>query len=88
MFEVVISRSARRCLTRMPAKTAQIIRGKITVLATDPLAQHNNVTPLRGIEGFRLRVGDWRVLYRLDIPAQILRITNIVPIVPRGGACS
>ncbi|MYC81264.1 MAG: type II toxin-antitoxin system RelE/ParE family toxin [Acidobacteria bacterium] len=85
MFEVVISKSARRCLTRMPAKTAQIIRGKITAVATDPLAQHNNVTPLRGIEGFRLRVGDWRVLYQLDIPAQILRITNILP---RGGAYS
>ena len=85
MFEVVISKSARRCLTRMPAKTAQIIRGKITAVAADPLAQHNNVTPLRGIEGFRLRVGDWRVLYQLDIPSRILRITNILP---RGGAYS
>lgn len=85
MFEVVISKSARRCLTRMPAKTAQIIRGKIAAVAADPLAQHNNVTPLRGIEGFRLRVGDWRVLYQLDVHAQVLRITNILP---RGGAYS
>ncbi len=85
MFEVVISKSARRCLTRMPAKTAQIVRGKITAVAADPLAQHNNVTPLRGIEGFRLRVGDWRVLYQLDIPSRILSSTNILP---RGGACS
>ncbi len=85
MFEVVISKSGRRCLTRMPAKTAQIIRGKIAAVAADPLAQHNNVTPLRGIEGFRLRVGDWRVLYQLDVPAQVLRITNILP---RGGAYS
>lgn len=85
MFEVVVSKRARRCLTRMPAKTAQIIRGKITAVAEDPLAQHNNVTPLLGIEGFRLRVGDWRVLYQLDIPAQTLRITNILP---RGGAYS
>ncbi len=85
MFEVVISKSARRCLTRMPVKTAQIVRGKITAVAADPLAQHNNVTPLRGIEGFRPRVGDWRVLYQLDIPSRILRITNILP---RGGAYS
>ena len=85
MFEVVISKSARRSLTRMPAKTAQIIRGKIDAVAADPLAQHNNVTPLRGIEGFRLRVGDWRVLSQLEIPSQILRITNILP---RGGAFS
>lgn len=85
MFEVVISKSARRCLTRMPAKTAQIIRGKIAAVAADPLAQHNNVTPLRGIEGFRLRVGDWRVLYQLDVSAQVLSITNILP---RGGAYS
>ena len=69
----------------MPAKTAQIIRGKIAAVAADPLAQHNNVTPLRGIDGFRLRVGDWRVLYQLDVSAQVLRITNILP---RGGAYS
>jgi len=85
VIEVVISKSARRCLTRMLAKTAQIVRGKITAVAADPSAQHNNVTPLRGIEGFRLRVGDWRVLYQLDIPSRILRITNILP---RGGAYS
>lgn len=82
---MVISKSARRCLTRMPAKTARIIRGKIAAVAAGPLAQHSNVTPLRGIEGFRLRVGDWRVLYQLDIAAQIPKITNILP---RGGACS
>ena len=85
MFEVVISKEARRCLTRMPAKTAWIIRAKINAVAADPFAQHNNVTPLRGIEGFRLRVGNWRVLYRLDIPAQTLSITNVLP---RGGAYS
>ena len=85
MFEVVVSKSPRRCLTRMPAKTAHIVRGKIAAVAADPLAQHNNVTPLRGIEGFRLRVGDWRVLYQLDVPARILRITNILS---RGGAYS
>ena len=38
MFEVVISKAARRCLTRLPAKTAQIIRGKIEAVAADPLA--------------------------------------------------
>lgn len=55
------------------------IIAKIDGLASDPLSPHNNVTALRGVEGFRLRVGDWRVLYRLDTDTNLLRIAAIVP---------
>jgi hypothetical protein len=38
---------------------------KIKEIATDPYAKHNNVTKLQGPEGYRLRIGDWRVIYEL-----------------------
>ena len=84
MFEAVYSKDARRTLRRMPRNTMHTIIAKVDGLATDPLAPNNNVTALRGIEGFRLRVGDWRVLYSLDTDANLLRVAAIVP---RGEAC-
>ena len=42
---------------------ARRIRSKILALARDPRAPNNNVKKLAGVEGFRLRVGDWRVIY-------------------------
>jgi mRNA interferase RelE/StbE len=41
------------------------IVGKIKKVAAAPYAQHNNVTKLQGRDGYRLRVGDWRVIYEL-----------------------
>ncbi len=34
---------------------------------------------LVGREGRRLRVGDWRVLYRADIAAGVLTILRVLP---------
>ena len=63
----------------MPNNTERTITGKIDVLAADPFAKNSNVTALKTIDGFRLRVGDWRVLYTLDTQARTLTIAAIVP---------
>ncbi len=38
------------------------IIAKIEQYAQEPESQANNVTALKGREGIRLRVGDWRVI--------------------------
>ena len=39
---------------------------KLKFLAENPYAKNNNVKPLKGTPGcFRLRVGDWRVVYEI-----------------------
>ncbi|MBZ4023734.1 hypothetical protein CKO11_14870 [Rhodobacter sp. TJ_12] len=53
---------------------------KIEVYAQDPSAQAINVKPLKGREGLRLRVGDWRVI--MDDRGNVLAILDIGP---RGG---
>jgi mRNA interferase RelE/StbE len=65
----------------MPKNVAEIIQKKITALADDPYAPNNNATRLQGRSGYRLRVGDWRVLYELEAN-QLL----VLDIKPRGGA--
>lgn len=65
-MRLVIVKSAAKTLRRMQPKAAQAIMEKLEVIAADPLARHANVKKLVGATGFRLRHGDWRVLYRVD----------------------
>ena len=52
-------------MTSMDRTIARRIRAKILALAQDPRAPNNNVKKLTGIESYRLRVSDWRVVYTL-----------------------
>ena len=84
MLKLTITKEARRRLRAMPDNLERKIINKIDSLAADPFAPNNNVTSLRGVDdGFRLRVGDWRVLYTLNAEA---RTMTIVAILPRGDA--
>jgi len=61
----------------MPRATAQRIREKIDQIATDPHAMHGNVTRLQKTPAFRLRVGDWRVIYEVDEHQLIILVLKI-----------
>lgn len=62
----------------MPANTARTIRAKIAQYAEEPASLANNVKALKGEEGiYRLRVGDWRVLFTET--GEILAILKIAP---------
>ena len=66
----------------MRTNDARRIMEKIDILAVNPFASNPNATALKG-GGFRLRVGDWRVLYEIDGTANLLQI---VAVLPRGRA--
>lgn len=80
MKQISYTKAAIRALRRMPANTATLIRTKIEAYAQDPSAQANNVKSLKGREGIRLRVGDWRVI--MDDQGNVLAVLEIGP---RGG---
>jgi len=80
MEQISYTKAAIRVLRRMPANTAKLIRTKIEAYATDPASQANNVKSLKGREGIRLRVGDWRVI--MDDQGNVLAVLEIGP---RGG---
>ncbi len=82
---IAYSNDALKSLRRIPSNEAQKIREKIEQYieqyAGDPAAQVNNVKKLRGRDGFRLRVGDWRVIFQEDKDT-----ISILVIAPRGSA--
>lgn len=77
MRAISYTRQALKALRRMPADTAQRIIAKIEQYAQDPETQANNVTALKGREGIRLRVGDWRVIMNDD--GVVLAVLEIGP---------
>lgn len=83
MYSAEYSKEARKALKSMPRNTAALIIEKIGALAADPFVLNNNVKKLTNHPGYRLRVGDWRVVY--TIHEQVLLIA-VVRIAPRGGA--
>lgn len=77
MRAISYTRQALKALRRMPADTAQRIIAKIEQYAQEPETQANNVTALKGREGIRLRVGDWRVIMNED--GVVLAVLEIGP---------
>ncbi len=80
-MQVVLSKQARKALLAIQPKRAASIRQAIALLAQDPQRPDLDIKKLTGREGYRLRVGEWRVIYALS-PG----IVEILWIGPRGDA--
>jgi mRNA interferase RelE/StbE len=72
-------KSAIRALARIPAAAARRIRTRIEQYAANPASLANNVKRLQGRDGFRLRVGDYRVIFNHDGV-----VMDVLHIGPRG----
>ncbi len=76
---ITYSRTAIKSLRRMPTNISALIVSKIEQYASDPASLANKVTTkLKGREGIRLRVGDWRVIMDDGV------ILDVLEVGPRG----
>ena len=68
MHLIEFSKEASKVLARMPRDLRDLrdlLMRKIEVVAADPYGAHGDVKRLQGRPEFRLRVHDWRVVYRV-----------------------
>lgn len=70
-----------KALNRLPANLSKLILSKPEQYANDPTSLQNNAIKLANRPGFRLRVGEWRVIFTEDDQAIDVRAVR-----PRGGA--
>ncbi len=63
----------------MPRVTARLVMEKVEALAVDPMAPNNNVKKLSNHPGYRLRVGDWRVVYTIYEQSLLIAVVRIAP---------
>jgi len=74
-YEVVVGRSAEKELRGLTQEWRRRIAARLSTLAED---QHpNQSTRLQGSEHFRLRVGDYRVIYSVDDSIEVVTILAI-----------
>ena len=79
MVEIRYSNAAAKALRRSDKRA--LIREKIDQLAVDPASLGANVIRLSGRDDFRLRVQNWRVLFRIE--QGVLLVDQVQP---RGAA--
>ena len=79
MYKIEYQQQAIKTLLKMPRNTARLVKEKIEHLARSPYAVNNNVKRLEGVSGYRLRIGDWRVLYEIIDDRLVIMVVKIKP---------
>ena len=75
MYKIAYSKLALRNLRHLPANDRRRIRARIAEYAADPKAHAHQVKMLKGRDGYRLRVGKWRVIF--DVDGTVLEVFEV-----------
>lgn len=74
-MEIYLSKKADKQLRRIPSSVYQLILRDIEKLANTPLP--SGVKKLTGRDGWRIRVGDYRILYTIDMKRKEIAILSV-----------
>ncbi len=75
MYRVVIPRDVSRSIERLPRSVADNVSRRILALTDNPRPQ--GTKPLRGFRAFRLRVGNYRVIYEIDDQEHVVTVRDV-----------
>ncbi len=76
MYSLRIKRSAERDLKRLPQSLFLRLNDQILALREEP--RPVGTRKLKGkLEGWRVRVGDYRIVYQIDDSAQVVTIIRV-----------
>ena len=79
-YKILYSPSAEKYLTRLTQSKASSVLKRIQFVATNPFKPDNNIVKLSGtVSSYRLRIGDIRVIYGLDVENKIIYVVKISP---------
>lgn len=76
MYKITFSKNADKILRRMPRNIATNIAKKIKELAGNP-HDMRNVKKLTNHPGYRLRVGDWRIVYTVNDNELLIHVIRV-----------
>ncbi len=79
MYKIIIKKEAAKSFNKLPRNVAKLIREKLEAIAANPFAEHPNAKKLQGRDGYRLRVGDWRVIYEIQNAQLVILVLKVAP---------
>jgi mRNA interferase RelE/StbE len=77
-MRVIVSPPAERDLGRLSSGVAQRVIGALRPLREDPRPPGCKLLRDQRAQTWRLRVGDWRILYDIDDAAHVVTILRIL----------
>ena len=79
MHHLRFSKRAAKALLEMPRLNAERIRRQLKLLVDDPGRRDMDIVALQGRDGFRLRVGDMRIIFERNDRARVIDVLQIAP---------
>ena len=77
MYKIAFTKQAYKSLRRIPKNVVDRIRKKLDQIAEDPFATHPNVSKLQNRPGYRVRIGDWRVIYDIRNEELVIMVLKV-----------
>lgn len=74
-YDIQISSSAERQFRKLPASLQSKLKSKILALTTNP--RPNGSQKLHASQAYRIRLGDYRILYEINDSQKIVYICDI-----------
>jgi len=74
-YAVLMTRRAQKELADLPREAYGRVKSAIEALAANP--RPPGCVKLTGIEGWRIREGDYRVLYEIDDPQHTVTVVHV-----------
>ena len=75
MYEIKVQSKARKEILRIPPPHFQRIKARIDLLAENP--RPDGAVKLKGETAYRIRVGNYRILYEIDDAGQLIIIYRV-----------
>ena len=76
MYRLEVSHAAHRQVHKLPSETRERINQAIARLAEEP--RPSGTKKLTGREGYRIRTGDYRILYQIDDNSKVVIIYRVM----------
>lgn len=78
-MELIVAKQAAKAMMRMPKQDARALQAKLESFAAAPFAAHPWAKRLQGLEGVRVRHGDWRAvceIHRERLVVVVVKVGN------------
>ncbi len=77
MYEVFYRKSAQKALLKLPSEIRDEFQQTFRLLAENPTRRDLDVKNVQGWEGYRLRISQWRAIYRVEAMRLIIIVLDI-----------
>jgi mRNA interferase RelE/StbE len=77
MYNIEFTKQAIKDLRKIPRNNVSKVIEKIKILSGNPRDSKLDIKQLKGVDGYRLSVGDYRVIYEIEDAKLIIKVIKV-----------